>query len=42
MNIKYSTIPKEYDLWLTTFFGDYMTIPPEEDRVIHEFECYLK
>ena len=35
-------IPKGYDEWLTRFFGDYMKLPPEEDRVVHEFECYQK
>lgn len=33
-------IPKGYDEWLTAFFGDYMTLPPEDDRVTHDFECY--
>ncbi len=33
-------IPKGYDEFLTAFFGDYMTIPKEEDRVTHAFECY--
>ena len=36
-------IPKGYDLWLKTFFGDdYMTLPPKEDRVTHIFDCYRK
>ena len=35
------TIPKQYDVWLRTFFGDdYMELPPEDKRVTHEFECY--
>ena len=33
-------IPKGYDTFLTAFFGDYMTIPKKENRVIHRFECY--
>ena len=33
-------IPKGYDMFLTAFFGDYMTLPPENKRVVHEFECY--
>lgn len=32
--------PKEYDKWLTQFYGDYMKIPEEKDRVKHDFECY--
>ena len=35
-------IPKDYDTWLTRFFGDYMSLPPEEDRIVHEFESYRK
>ena len=35
-------IPKGYDEWLTAFFGDYMTLPPEDKRVVHKFECYRK
>ena len=35
-------IPKGYDEWLTRFYGDYMKLPPAENRVVHEFECYQK
>ncbi|MDO4197494.1 MAG: LicD family protein [Erysipelotrichaceae bacterium] len=35
-------IPKGYDEFLTAFFGDYMTIPPEDKRVTHEFDSYIK
>jgi len=35
-------IPKGYDAFLTAFFGDYMSLPPEEKRVVHDFECYRK
>ncbi len=33
-------IPRGYDQFLTAFFGDYMTLPPLDKRVVHEFECY--
>ena len=33
-------IPKGYDQFLTAFFGDYMTLPPEDKRVTHDFDCY--
>ncbi|MBQ6334417.1 MAG: LicD family protein [Erysipelotrichaceae bacterium] len=33
-------IPQGYDEFLTAFFGDYMTLPPEDKRVTHSFECY--
>ena len=35
-------IPKGYDLWLRSFFGDYTTLPPEEKRKPHGCECYKK
>ena len=35
-------IPKGYDVWLKAFFGDYMRIPPEEERVVHAFKAYRK
>lgn len=34
-------IPIGYDEWLTKFFGDYMTLPPEEKRTpSHLANCY--
>ncbi len=37
------SIPKEYDAMLTTYFGDYMQLPPEEERVSnHGFRCWWK
>lgn len=36
-------VPKEYDLMLTTYFGDYMQLPPEEERGSnHTNRCYWK
>ena len=35
-------IPEGYEEFLTAFFGDYMTLPPEDKRVVHDFECYIK
>lgn len=36
-------IPSGYDKWLKCFFGDYMKLPPEEERVSHHrFEAYFK
>lgn len=29
-------IPKEYDLFLHTAYGDYMTLPPETERITHQ------
>lgn len=33
-------IPKGYDEWLKTFYGDYMKLPQENDRKVHEMECF--
>ena len=41
-NIKLKA-PKNWDKWLTQFYGDYMTLPPEEKRVLtHGYELYDK
>lgn len=32
--------PVDYDKYLTQFYGNYMKIPDEKDRVMHDFECY--
>jgi lipopolysaccharide cholinephosphotransferase len=34
--------PKEYDKVLTQYFGDYMKLPPEKERVNHSIEAYWK
>lgn len=31
------TLPKEYHLWLTQVYGDYMQLPPEDKRVPHHY-----
>lgn len=35
-------IPKGYDKWLSTFYGNYMELPPENKRVVHITKCYKK
>lgn len=35
-------VPRDYDLWLSSFYGDYMTLPPVEKRRTHFNECYRK
>jgi lipopolysaccharide cholinephosphotransferase len=32
-------IPKDYDTFLKVAYGDYMKLPPVEDRVTHEVQC---
>lgn len=35
-------IPQGYDEWLKAFYGDYLQLPPEEERVTHHsFEAYV-
>ena len=28
-------VPKQYEVYLTHMFGDYMQLPPEEKRKVH-------
>lgn len=35
-------VPKNYDLYLKTIYGDYMKLPPEDKRQIHEIDAYKK
>lgn len=36
-------VPAGYDKWLTSFYGDYMQLPPIEKRVTHhQFKAYIK
>ena len=35
-------VSKDYDALLTSIYGDYMKLPPLEDRVFHHGECYWK
>lgn len=34
-------IPKEYDKYLSNFYGDYMQLPPVEKRAAHHHRAYL-
>lgn len=35
--------PEGYDAWLSCIFGDYMKLPPVEQRITHhQFKCYWK
>ena len=40
---KFYKIPIGYDEWLRAFYGEYMELPPEEERISHHsFEAYVK
>ena len=32
--------PKDYDAYLTGMYGDYMKLPPKEQRIKHKIEAY--
>ncbi len=34
--------PKKYDEYLTICYGDYMTIPPVEKRIVHNYKAYWR
>ena len=36
------TVPKEYKKLLTQSYGNYMELPPENKRVIHGFDAWMK
>lgn len=46
IRMKFETIElngfKNYDKILTDYFGDYMTLPPENERVTHGIDAYWK
>ena len=46
IRMKFETIElngfKNYDKILTDYFGDYMTLPPESERVTHGIDAYWK
>ena len=42
-NNEYFRVPKEYDEVLKTIYGDYMKLPPENERVAHHnYKAYKK
>jgi len=34
-------VPKDYDKWLTVSYGDYMQLPPEEDRIFRHEAVFI-
>ena len=46
IRMKFETIElngfKNYDKILTDYFGDYMTLPPENERFTHGIDAYWK
>lgn len=36
-------VPRDYDKWLSTFYGDYMKLPPlDKQKAHHNSKCYYK
>jgi lipopolysaccharide cholinephosphotransferase len=35
------TAVKDWDKYLTSIYGDYMKLPPEEKRTTHSFDAYI-
>ncbi len=35
-------VPENYHEYLTNFYGDYMTVPPENERVTHYLKAWRK
>ncbi|MBQ0036985.1 MAG: LicD family protein [Firmicutes bacterium] len=36
-------VPRDYDKWLNTFYGDYMKLPPiEKQKAHHNSKCYYR
>jgi lipopolysaccharide cholinephosphotransferase len=34
-------LPMDYHYYLTSLFGDYMELPPEEKRISHNMDAYF-
>ncbi len=34
-------VPEDYDAWLTMSYGDYMTLPPESERILRHNAVFI-